>query len=81
MSLGEKSGTESPTIDVPYRRIHANKGLSDLAAKSKVPVELKGVGATVTGKKSSLEKNPPNVRNMITAFESNLNQVCFGLFL
>jgi hypothetical protein len=39
-------------------------------------VKLKGHGDSVLGKQNPVNKTPSNVKNMITAFESSLNQVC-----
>ncbi|CAK7352644.1 unnamed protein product [Dovyalis caffra] len=79
-SLGEKRGTESPPIDVPLKTIRSKEALyfgssePKVAANDKVPVKLKGIGDSVPEKQNLLDKTPSNVRNMITAFESSLNQ-------
>ncbi|KDP33827.1 hypothetical protein JCGZ_07398 [Jatropha curcas] len=47
---------------------------SVVAAKKQDPVKLKSDGATDPEKRSSLKKTPSKIRNMISAFESSLNQ-------
>uniref|UniRef100_A0A6M2EZU2 Uncharacterized protein n=1 Tax=Populus davidiana TaxID=266767 RepID=A0A6M2EZU2_9ROSI len=79
-SLGKKRGTEPPPIDVPLKTIHSKEALyfgssePKVTASDKIPVKLKGHGDSVPGKQNPVNKTPSNVRNMITAFESSLNQ-------
>lgn len=73
---------EPPPIDVPLKTIRSKEALyfgssePKVTASDKIPVKLKGHGDSVLGKQSPVNKTPSNVRNMITAFESSLNQVC-----
>lgn len=79
-SLGKKRGTEPPPIDIPLKTIRSKEALyfgssePKVTASDKIPVKLKGHGDSVLGKQNPVNKTPSNVRNMITAFESSLNQ-------
>lgn len=79
-SLGKKRGTEPPPIDIPLKTIRSKEALyfgssePKVTASDKIPVKLKGHGDSVLGKQNPVNKTPSNVKNMITAFESSLNQ-------
>lgn len=80
-SLVEKSESGASAIDVPARTICSEEAScfrssgSAVAAKNKIPMKLKGDGANDQKKQSPMEKTNSNVRNIISAFESSLNQV------
>ncbi|KAJ6742788.1 hypothetical protein OIU85_016834 [Salix viminalis] len=78
--LGKKRGMEPPPIEVTLKTIRSKEALyygsseQKVTASDKIPVKLKGHGDSALGKQNPLNNTPSNVRNMITAFESSLNQ-------
>lgn len=73
---------EPPPIEVTPKTIRSKEALyygssePKVTASDKIPVKLKGHGDSALVKQNPVNNTPSNVRNMITAFESSLNQVC-----
>ncbi|KAJ6331078.1 hypothetical protein OIU76_009634 [Salix suchowensis] len=78
--LGKKRGMEPPPIEVTPKTISSKEALyygssePKVTASDKIPMKLKGHGDSALGKQNPVNNTPSNVRNMITAFESSLNQ-------
>ncbi|KAJ6746430.1 hypothetical protein OIU74_028993 [Salix koriyanagi] len=71
---------EPPPTEVTPKTIDSKEALyygssePKVTASDKIPVKLKGHGDSALGKPNPVINTPSNVRNMITAFESSLNQ-------
>ncbi|KAJ6698890.1 hypothetical protein OIU79_012219 [Salix purpurea] len=78
--LGKKRGMEPPPIEVTPKTIRSKEALyygssePKVTASNKIPVKLKGHGDSALEKQNPVNNTPSNVKNMITAFESSLNQ-------